>query len=95
MGFSNVTPSEPVCQLHRNHILRATLYLAQSALLLRRQRTDVFNRRDAACLREIADCLQRFVSTLNRLGRAVEPGDSSERIPAPTLDESVTAGGTL
>jgi hypothetical protein len=55
--------------------MRAALFVAQGALLLKRQSTDLLSCRDATRLREITDNLQQFVSVLNRLGRATEPGE--------------------
>jgi hypothetical protein len=55
--------------------MRAALFVAQGALLLKRQSADLLSFRDATRLREISDGLQQLVPALNRIGRATEPGE--------------------
>ena len=75
MDLQNINTSETDFQTHHNRIIRAAMFVAQGALLLRQHSADLLSCRDATRIREISDGLQQLVPALNRIGRATEPGE--------------------
>jgi hypothetical protein len=80
MDKANVTTSGVDFQIPRNRILRAAVFVAQGALLLRQESAETLSGRDAGHLRTVSDGLQQLVPALQRLGRASAPEGHSERI---------------
>jgi hypothetical protein len=67
-------------QVPRNRILRAAVFVAQVALLLRQESVESHSGRDASHLRTISEGLQRLVPALQRLGRVTKPEVPPEHI---------------
>jgi hypothetical protein len=74
-----ITPTSDF-QIPRNRILRAAVFVAQGALLLRQESAESISGSDAGHLRIVSEGLQQLVPALQRLGRATAPEGHSERI---------------
>jgi len=94
MDKPNFNPATTDCQTSENRIIRAAIYVAQSALLLKQEGSESLSGRNALHLRTISDGLQNLVPSLERIGRALDRPDRI--LPQPVcIDERISAGASL
>jgi hypothetical protein len=56
-----------------NPVIEAVAHIGQAHLLLQQESRELLSRRDAHCLRNIADALSGIIVPMQRIGRALRP----------------------
>jgi hypothetical protein len=61
-----------------NPVVMAVAHIGQARLLLHQESRELLSRRDAHCLRNIADALGGIIGPMQRIGRAMRPETQSD-----------------